>query len=120
MFSLISVSLLLPVATASSDTNLSQEVDVPNQTNAEPACEPCSGGDSNGCRSVKRPKYCPVYRHSWGCPAGHWCYNSDYLFGLSRGVAGSDVAPLLRPLCFLFTLPLDLGLLPIAAVSGLL
>jgi hypothetical protein len=46
-------------------------------------------------------------------------YNSDYLFGLSRAVAGSTLSPALRPVLFLVTVPLDVALLPMAAIGGL-
>ncbi len=48
-----------------------------------------------------------------------WHYNSDYLFGLSRGTANSALVPAVKPLVFLLTVPLDIALLPIAAIGGL-
>jgi len=48
-----------------------------------------------------------------------WHYNSDYLFGLSRGTAGSALHPAFKPFVFLVTIPLDIALLPIAAIGGL-
>jgi hypothetical protein len=45
-------------------------------------------------------------------------YNSQYLFGMTRGVAGSAVTPAVKPLLFLFTVPLDIVLLPFAAIGG--
>ncbi len=48
-----------------------------------------------------------------------WHYNSDYLFGLSRGTANSALLPAFKPFVFLVTVPLDLALLPIAAIGGL-
>ena len=48
-----------------------------------------------------------------------WHYNSDYLFGLSRGTADSALLPAFKPLVFLLTVPLDIALLPIAAIGGL-
>ena len=47
-----------------------------------------------------------------------WHYNSDYLFGLSRRVASGGAIPAVRPILFLFTFPLDLVLLPLAAIGG--
>ncbi len=48
-----------------------------------------------------------------------WHYNSSYLFGLSRGTANSALLPAFKPFVFLVTVPLDLALLPIAALGGL-
>ena len=48
-----------------------------------------------------------------------WHYNTDYLFGLSRGTADSALLPAFKPLVFLLTVPLDIALLPIAAIGGL-
>ncbi len=48
-----------------------------------------------------------------------WHYNSDYLFGLSRRVASGGAIPAVRPILFVFTIPLDLVLLPFAAIGGL-
>ncbi len=49
---------------------------------------------------------------------GSW-YNADYIFALSRGLAGSTVAPPLKPVLFIVTIPLDLALLPFALIGGL-
>ena len=48
-----------------------------------------------------------------------WHYNTDYLFGLSRGTADSALLPAVKPLVFLLTVPLDIALLPIATIGGL-
>ncbi len=45
-------------------------------------------------------------------------YTTDYLFGMTRGVAGSTMVPALKVPLFLFTIPLDLVLLPFAAIGG--
>jgi len=45
-------------------------------------------------------------------------YNSEYIFGLSRGVANSTMTPAVKPLLFILTIPLDLVLLPFAAIGG--
>jgi hypothetical protein len=59
------------------------------------------------------PRYKPVQpeEKSW--------YNSSYIFGLTRGVAGSTMVPAAKAPLFLFTVPLDLVLLPAAAIGGL-
>jgi hypothetical protein len=45
-------------------------------------------------------------------------YDASYLFGMTKGVAGSTMTPAVKPLVFLFTVPLDLVLLPFAAIGG--
>ena len=46
-------------------------------------------------------------------------YNSDYLFGLSRGLAGSTLSPAIKPMFFVVTVPLDVALFPFALIGGL-
>lgn len=46
-------------------------------------------------------------------------YDSRYLFALTRGVADSTLVPAAKAPLFLFTLPLDVVLLPFAAIAGL-
>lgn len=48
----------------------------------------------------------------------HSGYNSGYLFAMTRGVAASTLTPALKPLVFLFTVPLDVITLPFAAIGG--
>ncbi len=48
-----------------------------------------------------------------------WQYNTDYLFGLSRGTAGSAILPAFKAFVFILTVPLDIALLPFAAIGGL-
>ncbi len=45
-------------------------------------------------------------------------YNSDYIFGMSKGVANSTIHPAVKPLFFVVTIPLDLAFLPFAAIGG--
>lgn len=45
-------------------------------------------------------------------------YNSGFIFGLTKGVASSTIVPAMKPLFFLVTIPLDLVLLPMAAIGG--
>lgn len=45
-------------------------------------------------------------------------YNSEYIFGMSRGLANSTMTPALKPVFFLFTIPLDIAFLPFAAIGG--
>ncbi len=48
----------------------------------------------------------------------HDLYTTDYLFGMTRGVAGSTMVPALKVPLFLFTIPLDLVFLPFEAIGG--
>lgn len=45
-------------------------------------------------------------------------YDSSYLFGMTKGVSHSSLTPALKPLVFLVTVPLDILLLPFAAIGG--
>ncbi len=45
-------------------------------------------------------------------------YNSDYIFGMTRGVADSTMVPAIKPIFFLVTIPLDIVFLPFAAIGG--
>jgi len=49
----------------------------------------------------------------------HQGYNADYLFGMTRGVAGSTLHSAVKPLLMVITIPLDVALLPFAAIGGL-
>lgn len=45
-------------------------------------------------------------------------YNSEYIFGLSKGIMKSTLVPALKPFFLIFTGPLDLALLPFSAIAG--
>lgn len=49
----------------------------------------------------------------------HGRYNDEYIFGLTRGVAGSTMHPAARILVFPVTVPLDFALLPFEVIGGL-
>jgi len=59
------------------------------------------------------PRYrsAPVEEVSW--------YNGSYIFGMTRSVAQSTIVPAGKAPLFLLTVPLDLVLLPFAAIGGL-
>ena len=59
------------------------------------------------------PRYQPVppEEESW--------YNDSYIFALSRGLAASTLVPALKAPLFVLALPLDVALLPFAAIGGL-
>ena len=59
------------------------------------------------------PRYEPVP------PQQQSNYNDAYIFALTRGVADSTLHPAAKAPLFLFTVPLDLVLLPVAAMGGL-
>ena len=59
------------------------------------------------------PRYQPVQEE----PAS-W-YNASYIFGMTRSVAASTMVPAAKAPLFLLTVPLDVVLLPFAAIGGL-
>ena len=48
-----------------------------------------------------------------------WHYDSDYLFGMTRGLESAGVRETARPAAWIFSVPFDLALLPVAALAGL-
>lgn len=66
----------------------------------------------------------PAYRPPDPGPPGPYnererrIYNPDYLFGLSRGLARSTIVPAAKAPLFILTVPLDIALLPFAAIGG--
>ena len=60
-----------------------------------------------------RPRYQPVppEEESW--------YNAGYIFALTGSVARSTLAPAAKAPLFVLTVPLDIVLLPFAAIGGL-
>jgi hypothetical protein len=45
-------------------------------------------------------------------------YTGQYIFGMTKGVMRSTLVPALKPVAAIFTIPLDLVLLPFAAIAG--
>ena len=45
-------------------------------------------------------------------------YNSDYIFGMTRGVANSTIAPAGKAPLFVLTIPLDIVTLPFTLIGG--
>ena len=45
-------------------------------------------------------------------------YNSDYLFGMTRGVTNSTIHPAAQVPLLVLTIPLDIIFLPFAAIGG--
>ena len=50
----------------------------------------------------------------------HSGYTSEYIFGFSKGVVRSTLSPAVKPVLLLVTVPVDLALLPFAAIGGFL
>jgi hypothetical protein len=50
----------------------------------------------------------------------HWQYDTDYLFGATRGLERAGVPAMARPAAWIFSVPFDLASLPLAALAGLL
>jgi len=61
-------------------------------------------------RGTLRPSYEP------GPEPGF--YTTEYMFATTRSLANSALAPAARAPLFLFTIPIDAALLPIAAIAG--
>ncbi len=45
-------------------------------------------------------------------------YTNEYVFGMTKAVMGSTLAPAVKPMALIFTIPLDLATLPFAVVGG--
>ena len=60
-----------------------------------------------------QPRYEPVPP-----PEKSW-YNDSYIFAMTRGVSDSTMVPAAKAPLYLLTVPLDLVLLPFAAIGGL-
>jgi hypothetical protein len=83
---------------------------------AEPAAPPAVVQLAQAAEPQPRelkPRYEPVppEPQSW--------YNASYIFGMTRGVANSTMVPAAKAPLFLLTVPLDIVLLPFAAIGGL-
>jgi hypothetical protein len=46
-------------------------------------------------------------------------YTNEYVFGMTKAVMGSTLAPAVKPMALIFTIPLDLVTLPFALMGGL-
>ncbi len=45
-------------------------------------------------------------------------YTTEYIFGLTKGLIRSTLEPALKPAVMILTVPLDIALLPFAALGG--
>jgi hypothetical protein len=57
-------------------------------------------------------------KHSQGADLRDEGYNTQYLFGMTKGIVESTLNPGLKPLMFIFTVPLDIVTLPFTAIAG--
>ncbi len=72
-----------------------------------------SGDCEPHCEGRLEPRYQPREPEPKG-----W-YNGSYVFGLSRSLANSTIEPAGKAPLFLFTVPLDIVLLPFALIGGM-
>ena len=91
------------VATASAPAVAERDLDPPQQYAQAGGTEP---------RDLE-PRYQPTppEETSW--------YNSSYIFAVTRSVADSTLVPAAKAPLYVLTVPVDLVLLPIAAIGGL-
>lgn len=79
------------------------------------ASEGAEARDAEEARDSRplEPRYQPrePEKKSW--------YNGSYIFGMTRGVAGSTMAPAGKVPLFVLTVPLDIVFLPFAVIGGL-
>ena len=74
---------------------------------------PVVGAQAGGTEPRElEPRYQPVP------PEEKSSYNSDYVFGMTRGLANSTVHPAAKAPLFFFTVPLDLVFFPFALIGG--
>jgi hypothetical protein len=103
---LLFVAALVSLAAVRDSRALPAAPSHPNAIQVAQAPEPSPG--------ELQPRYTPVPPP----PPPSW-YNSSYIFGMTKGVANSTMVPAAKAPLFLFTVPLDLVLLPFEAIGGL-
>lgn len=103
MHSFVLGAWLLAAASSGASPRVFAETEPPLVLAAEHGTEP----------GELRPRYTPVppEEESW--------YNAGYMFALTGSVARSTMSPALKAPLFVFTVPLDIVLLPFAAIGGL-
>lgn len=71
------------------------------------------GADAAGRSRSLEPRYQPrePEEKSW--------YNGSYIFGMTRGVANSTIAPAGKVPLFVLTVPLDIAFFPFALIGGM-
>jgi len=78
-----------------------------------------SGDEVSGAERTQRTEGELEPRYQPREPEPEPWYNSDYLFGMTRGVTDSTMHPAAKLPLLVLTVPLDLVLLPFAAIGGL-
>ena len=77
-----------------------------------------SAPSQSGTRTIESgPSLSDMERES---ASGGWSYNSEYIFGISKAVRDSSMPPGAKVPVYVFSLPLDVVLLPFSALAGLL
>lgn len=79
---------------------------------AEPADDLVVAQAGTTQQGTLQPRYQPAPVEEEGA------FNSDYLFGMTRGVAESAIHPAVKAPLFLLTVPLDIVFFPFAAIGG--
>ena len=113
---LILLLSLLPQAMAAPASNAEPSSTVADQSGrVVGAIEIAQAGDADETPDSRplEPRYQPrePEKKSW--------YNGSYIFGMTRGVAGSTIAPAGKVPLFVLTVPLDIAFLPFAMIGGL-
>ena len=49
----------------------------------------------------------------------HWRYNTEYLFGVTRGLKDQNIPPYCEKTAWILTVPFDIANLPFTALAGL-
>jgi hypothetical protein len=95
-----------------------------------PAAAPAATGPGEMCRTAPASAVDRMLAGAYPAQARHAAYNQDldmrddtgyntaYLFAMTKAVASGPVTPALKPLLFLFTVPLDIITLPFTAIAG--
>lgn len=82
-------------------------------TRAAPAPVLLAHEDAHGTEARElEPRYEPVP------PEPEPAYKTTYFFALTRGVTGSKLRPAAQAPLLLLTIPIDIALLPFAAIGG--
>jgi hypothetical protein len=82
-----------------------------------PAVQPQTIQLAQGRQGSSPPELQPRYQPA--APEETSWYNSSYIFGMTRSVAGSTMVPAAKVPLFVLTVPLDIVFLPFAAIGGL-
>jgi hypothetical protein len=92
-----------------------EETQSATEHSVEEGVEEGASGESTASNGSSRlePRYQPRE------PVPDPWYNSSYIFGMTRGVANSTMAPAGKAPLFVLTVPLDFAFLPFTLIGGL-